>query len=98
MRGKYMKKVEQGNASNPHKRAKGILLINVLVVLSSIAILLLAAYFLDNSEDAVPQANNNAEIDYDFYPADFTENIYDDALKNLKTTNRVFQSIKILNV
>lgn len=60
---------------NKHKKAKKGLYLIVLITIGILIILIVASLLIDSIEK---NANPDREINYNFYPADFNENIFDD--------------------
>ncbi|MBO7310708.1 MAG: hypothetical protein J6U86_04875 [Clostridia bacterium] len=65
---------EQNNSINAKKRAKKNLLIAIAIICALIVLLLIASIIIDS----IQEKNDITEIDYDFYPADYNEDIFND--------------------
>ena len=58
------------------RKAKKRLMVAIIVVIAAIVLLLVASVVIDIIENK--KRAGEVEIDYDFYPADFNENIFED--------------------
>lgn len=58
-------------------KTKKRLLIGIAIILAALALLTCASFIIDVINNKL--ANRNTDIDYDFYPADFDENIFENA-------------------
>lgn len=61
---------------NAHAKAKKRLLLIVLITIGVMVALVIASLIIDSISE---KSDTGREVDFDFYPADYTENIFDDA-------------------